>query len=223
MHGDSSTYSLYIAENGDLIHLHLGGSSSSSPSAVPSITDGGWLQGPPTAYHRAQREFPDNGNGDFAQPAIRVRHGAGTTVTRFVYESYEIVEGKRGLDGLPATLGDDGAASTLLIHMKDAVAQLKVTLSYTVFPAYNAFVRSFEVTNYGRQAVTVEAAASFSVDLGRNSQGVEMMQLRGDWAREAQIIRRAVSPGIQGYVKRTQCLSYTQRVTSSMGLSASSL
>lgn len=186
-----------------MIHTHLGGPSSSSPPPAPRIPDGGWLHNPPTGYHRAQREFPDNGNGDFSQPAIRIRHAAGTTVTRFVYDSYEIVEGKKGLNSLPATTGGEMAASTLLIHLRDTVAQLEATLSYSVFPAYNAFVRSFELVNDGDQDVTIEAAASFSVDLGNSVQGLEMIQLSGEWAREAQIIRRTVSPGIQGYGPRT--------------------
>jgi alpha-galactosidase len=70
-------------------------------------------------------------------------------VTVFKYEGYEIVEGKRGLPGLPATYGDRSSASTLLVHLKDEVADLSATLSYAVFPAHNAIVRSFSAKNHG--------------------------------------------------------------------------
>lgn len=156
------------------------------------------MQGPADAYGRAQRELPDNGNGDFGLPAIRVKHGEGTTVTRFEYVSYDIVSGKPGLDGLPATFGKDDEVSTLNVKLRDEVALIDAVLSYSVFPAYNAIARSFKIYNRGRQNAVIEAAASFSVDLGHAAEGRDMIQLSGEWAREAQIIRRTIYPGFQG-------------------------
>lgn len=196
LHGATSTYSFHVSETGDLIHSHFGASSHSPAPPVPQIFDGGWIHGPPEYCGKAQREFPDLGNGDFRQPAIRIRHGDGTVVTAFQYSDYEIVEGKPGIPGLPATFGDATAATTLLIKMVDEIAQLECTLSYAVFPVNDAIVRSVAIRNLGNKDVVVEAAASFSVDLPSGER--EMIGLSGDWGREGQLFRRPIYPGQQG-------------------------
>jgi alpha-galactosidase len=198
LHGATSTYSFHVSPSGDLIHSHFGASSHSPAPLVPQIFDGGWIYGPPEYCGKAQREFPDLGNGDFRQPAIRIRHGDGTVVTAFQYSGYEIVEGKPGIPGLPATFGDATTATTLLIKMVDDIAQLECTLSYTVFPANDAIVRSIAIKNNSDKEVVVEAAASFSVDFPSGER--EMMGLSGDWGREGQVFRRPIFPGQQGYV-----------------------
>lgn len=185
-----------MSDSGDLIHSHFGGPSHSPAPPVPQIFDGGWIYGPPDYAGKAQRELPDLGNGDFRQPAIRIRHGDGTTITSFQYTGYEIVEGKKGISGLPATFGDAGAASTLLIKLADNIAQIDCTLSYSVFPAHNAIVRHTSIANKGSKDVVVEVAASVSVDLPAGDR--EMVGLSGDWGREGQLFRRPIFPGTQG-------------------------
>lgn len=179
-----------------MIHSHFGGSSHSSAPPVPQIFDGGWIYGPPDYAGKAQREFPDLGNGDFRQPAIRIRHGDGTTVTAFEYKGYDILEGKKGITGLPATFGDGIDVSTLLIHMVDNIANLECTLSYSIFPAYDAIARHVSIYNKSKKEVVVEVAASFSVDLPASER--EMIGLSGDWGREGQLFRRPIFPGQQG-------------------------
>jgi alpha-galactosidase len=82
--------------------------------------------------------------------------------------------------------------------MVDEIAQLECCLSYAIFPAHNAIVRSVAVTNNSGQEVVVEAAASFSVDLPASDR--EMIGLSGDWGREGQLFRRPIFPGQQGLV-----------------------
>jgi alpha-galactosidase len=101
------------------------------------------------------------------------------------------------LEGLPATFGEAKDASTLFVYLEDDVAGLKVRMSYTVFPRYNAFVRSWRVENVGKGEVVIEGAKSWSADLGHQEER-EMIQLSGEWAREAQIVRRKIQLGFQG-------------------------
>jgi alpha-galactosidase len=198
LHGTRCTYSFYVSDSGDLIHSHFGGSSHSTTPPVPQIFDGGWIYGPPDYAGKAQRELPDLGNGDFRQPAIRVRHGDGTTITSFKYASYEIVRGKAGIEGLPATHGGHSDATTLFIKLVDDIARLECTISYAIFPAHNAIVRSLSIHNMGVQEVVVEVAASFSIDLPAAER--QMIGLSGDWGREGQLFRRQIYPGQQGRV-----------------------
>lgn len=195
LHGATSTYSFYVSDSGDLIHSHFGGTSHSPSPPVPQIFDGGWIYGPSNYAGKAQREFPDLGNGDFRQPAIRLRHG-GTTVTSLHYTGYEIVEGKVEIEGLPSTWGDASAATTLLVTLVDDIAHIECTLSYSIFPAHDAVVRSVEIRNTGNKEVVVEAAASFSLDFPSGDR--EMIGLSGDWGREGQVFRRPIFAGQQG-------------------------
>lgn len=196
LHGSGCTYSFHVSESGDLINSHFGGPHHSQTPPVSQIFDGGWIYGPPEYAGKAQREFPDLGNGDFRQPAIRIRHGDGTAITAFRYSGYKIVEGKPDLEGLPATFGDASEVTTLLVEMVDEIAKLRCTLSYSVFPAANVIARSVAVHNDSGREVVVEAAASFSVDLPAADR--EMIGLSGDWGREGQLFRRSIYPGQQG-------------------------
>jgi alpha-galactosidase len=142
------------------------------------------------------RELPDSGRGDFRLPAIRIRKRTGNTVLKLEYVSYEIIPGKPKLPGLPATFGEQADVSTLVITMRDPVALISVYVSYFIFPAYDAIARSLRIVNNGSEEVVVEQAASFCVDMPSGEW--EMLQLSGDWAREARIVKRPVVLGTQG-------------------------
>ena len=78
-------------------------------------------------------EYPTHGVGDFRDDAISVRTRGGNTAIQLSYVSHEIIPGKKPLDKLPATFGDEGTCTTLEITCEDAVLDLEVILSYTVF------------------------------------------------------------------------------------------
>ena len=80
------------------------------------------------------QEYPSYGNPDLRSPAVQIKLANGTTVTDFRYYSHEIYNGKKALQGLPATyVENEDEAETLEITLKDELAGLRVILSYTVF------------------------------------------------------------------------------------------
>lgn len=160
--------------------------------SIPEPVVNGWVGLP----GRVRREFPDLGRGDFRSPAVRIRQTAGYTVSELQYQSHEVVAGKPSLPGLPALFGSDQDVSTLVVRMYDNYSAIEVDLSYSVFPAYDAIVRSVNITNMGEGNITVEKLASFSVDLPYTE--LDMIELRGDWARENMRTRRKVEYGTQG-------------------------
>ncbi|KAL4804942.1 Melibiase-domain-containing protein [Aspergillus unguis] len=184
---------------GDLITDHFGGSVSGAVPTPKEPAVNGWVGMP----GRVRREFPDQGRGDFRVPAVRVRQTEGYTVSDFQYQSHEIVAGKTvdKLGGLPALFGDEGEVSTLVVHLYDNYSSVAADLSYSVFPEFDAVVRSVNVTNKGKGNITVEGLASFSVDFPLEE--LEMISLRGDWAREAHRQRRVVDYGVQGFGSST--------------------
>jgi alpha-galactosidase len=195
LHGPSVAYSFHVdPETGELLHRNFGGPLSAPPPlAVPGRADG-WV----THLGRKQREFPDLGRGDFRSPAVRIRHdaGKGHAVVHFKYASHQVVGGKPPLEGLPCTFAEVSDAGTLIVTLHDEVAKLSAHLYYTIIPAHSAIVRSVRIVNHGHASVTIDQAASLSIDLP-NAEW-EMLHLTGDWARESNVIRRKVHPGTQG-------------------------
>lgn len=145
---------------------------------------------------RQRREFPDLGRGDFRVPAFVIRQGEGTTVTDFQYKSHNLVKGKPPIPGLPSTFGEDDDVSTLIVHMYDNYSSIAADLSYSIFPRYDAIARSVNITNQGTGNITVEKLASMSVDLPYDK--LEMVELKGDWAREGMRVQRSIEFGTQG-------------------------
>lgn len=177
---------------GDLVSDHFGAAISGAIPAPKEPAVNGWVGMP----GRIRREFPDQGRGDFRIPAVRIRQTAGYTVSDLQYQSHEVVDGKPALPGLPATFGEAGDVTTLVVHLYDNYSAVAADLSYSVFPEFDAVVRSVNVTNKGRDNITIENLASLSVDFPLED--LDLVSLRGDWAREANRERRRVEYGIQG-------------------------
>ncbi|BCS27802.1 alpha-galactosidase [Aspergillus puulaauensis] len=198
LNGDNVSYRFHVNETtGDLVSDHFGGSVG---GAIPSPKEpavNGWVG----ETGRTRREFPDQGRGDFRIPAVRIRQTAGYAVSDLQYKSHEVVEGKSGLPGLPATFGDAGDVTTLVVHLYDNYSSVAADLSYSIFPRYDAVVRSVNVTNKGEGNITIESLASLSVDF--NYEDLEMISLRGDWAREANLQRSKIDYGVQGFGSNT--------------------
>lgn len=175
-------------DSGDLISDHFGGPSSDfTPPA--SILPWGWND----EKANLRREFPDVGRSDFRLPAIHIEHADGDTVSAFLYKSHQIVQGKPSLPGLPATYGEAGDVTTLIVQLYDNVSDVSAALSYSIFPKYNAIARSFSIANNGTGDIVVERAYSFSTDFPNLD--LEMIEPHGDWAHEFQTVKRKVDYG----------------------------
>ena len=177
----------------DLSSDHFGGPTTDF-LPPPYISPSGWSDN----LANTRREFPDIGRSDFRLPAIHVLHGDGSTVSAFLYDSHEVMAGKPPLPGLPATFGEDGDVSTLMVRLYDNYTDVGATLSYSIFPAYNAIARSFQITNNGTQNISIERAASFSLDLPNLE--LDMIELQGDWAHERNRVKRKIAFGETRYV-----------------------
>lgn len=161
------------------------------PPAQLSRHDGGWSN-----HAHERREFPDLGRGDFRAPALHIKHQAGHTVSHFKYKSHVVIQGKPALSGLPSTFGSEDDVTTLVIRLEDSYSDVVAELSYSVFPNFDAIVRSVKITNNGKDDISIEKLASFSVDFP--SAEYEMLQLQGEWTRECNRLRRKVDYGTQG-------------------------
>lgn len=203
LNGDNVSYRFHVENStGDLLSDHFGGSVTGPiPTEIAGAVNG-WVGRP----GRVRREFPDHGRGDFRTPAIRIRQTAGYTVSDLQYQSYETVKGKPAIEGLPSTFGDEDDVSTLIVHLYDHYSDVAADLYYSIFPKYDAIVRSASVTNKGKGNITIDSLASISVDFP--FEDLEMISLRGDWARENHPERRKVEYGSQGYLPAADFSSF---------------
>lgn len=167
----------------------------------------GPVQGWVNKIGRVRREFPDLGRGDFRVPAFQIKQTAGYTVSDFRYESHEFMQGKPALPGLPSTFGEDGDVSTLVVKLYDNYSSVEAALMYSIFPKYDAIARSVNITNRGNGTIHLEKLASLSVDLPQTE--LDMLEIKGDWAREGMRVRRKVDFGTQGYENSRSSLKST--------------
>ncbi|KAH9873337.1 hypothetical protein J1614_005735 [Plenodomus biglobosus] len=189
LNANGMSYLFHVeADSGDLVSDHFGGPVLDfTPPA--NILPWGWND----EKANVRREFPDLGRSDFRLPAIHIEHDDGDTVSAFLYQSHEVVQGKPSLQGLPATYGEASDVTTLIVQLYDNVSDISAALSYSVFPKYNAIARSFSITNNGTNELVIERAFSFSTDFPNVD--LEMIEPHGDWSHEFQTVKRKVDYG----------------------------
>ncbi|PCS06401.1 alpha-galactosidase [Lactococcus piscium] len=140
------------------------------------------------------QEMPSHGHGDFRNPAVQIKQVNGSSITEFVYDSYEIMAGKPALMGLPATyVESDSEAETLVITLVDHLLELTLKLSYTIFADRQVIARNSFLENKGQESVSIEKIASASLDLV--SQDLELISLAGRHNKEREIERQTVQRG----------------------------
>ncbi|WP_379141048.1 alpha-galactosidase [Paenibacillus sp. sgz500992] len=153
------------------------------------------------SYDTLPQEYPAYGAGDFRNPAYQIQTPDGATVSEALYDQHRIYKGKAALQGLPATyIEQEDEAETLELELLDAVAGLRIILSYTVFSELNAIARSVRFVNEGTEELKILRSLSMSVDF-RDS-AYELLHLSGTWAAERNMERRILAPGMQGVESR---------------------
>jgi alpha-galactosidase len=204
----ATSYIMQIADTGTLAHVYWGRrlQSASWPGMrngkedipAPARPDLGDRNHSPNTQ---LQEFAGYGTGDFRHPAYQVKLANGTTVTDLRYVAHRITAGKPRLDGLPATYAESaGEATTLEIELRDQASGLGVFLSYTAFTQHDAVARSVRFVNKGRAPMRLACAYSASVDFPHAR--FELLHLSGDWARERELFRRPLAPGLQSIESR---------------------
>ena len=140
------------------------------------------------------QEYPQTGNGDFRTCAYGVRQENGSRISSLLYDGYEILPGKRKLQGLPASFGTPADVDTLVIRLRDEVLDLVVELEYNVFDQRGIITRSVRFTNQAQRPVTLTKMLSMSVDF--REQEFDVLTLYGAYNNERNMDRRPLTSGI---------------------------
>lgn len=127
-------------------------------------------------------EYTGHNLGDYREGTLSVRTLSGHTGVALSYISHAIYDGKKALEGLPATFGEKDECKTLEITCEDPTLGLQVVLSYSVFADTDAIARSVRIVNNGSEAIYLTKVLSACIDMDNDD--YEMMTLCGAWGRE---------------------------------------
>ena len=192
------SYIIDILEGGIPAHLYFGKRVEGfNPASILRryglAEDGKW--GPHNCgLDHTPHEYPAHGLGDLKEGALSVRQKDGTRSVDLRVTGYEVIDGKPGIPGLPATFGEN--AKTLLLHLKDELIGLEVTLIYAMFDDVAGVVRHTELHNASDADLFIERAYSMSIEMPDSN--YDLITLSGAWAREREINRRPLAMGEQG-------------------------
>ena len=140
-------------------------------------------------------EYSGNGIGDYRESCIAVKTENGSRTVDLKFVDYDIVNGKPGISGLPASFAGEEEVQTLVVHMMDGGCGIEVDLIYSVFEDEDVITRSVSVKNAGDKDIRLTKVYSACIDM--DDEDFEMLTLHGSWARERQIERRPIAYGKQ--------------------------
>ncbi len=133
-------------------------------------------------------EYSYFGSGDFRTTALRIRNGAGNSVTGFDYVSHKIIrKGRVEIPSLPFAKADD-RTQTLDITLRDTASGCELHLYYTVFYDCDVISRYASVTNKSGGDVVIEKWMSLAIDLPHNN--FDVLTLGGHYANERVYVER---------------------------------
>lgn len=198
------SYIFHVMKNGHLGHLYYGKAlrhrsdfSHLQTYDVPTAASCHVYEDDPAfCLETLRQEYPAYGNSDFREPAISVSKQNNHHTPNFKYESFELLEGKPFLEGLPATYVEKSPeASTLQITLKDEQIQAELTLNYTIFRDKPVITRSASLKNNGTEKLDIERLMGASIDLP--DKDFLFVHLAGAWSRERYVKERKLETGIQ--------------------------
>lgn len=214
LQANQTSYIFQVTEFGHLAHLYWGRKISADGSAsvllqrtFRTFTPIYGRAGLDYSLDTLPQELPAYGNSDLRFPAYRVEQEDGSTVTDLVYKSFRIFAGKPALEGLPAVYVErEDEAHTLEIELVDPSIGLTAVLTYTVYESFDAMTRSLRFVNGGEGDLKLVRAMSMCIDF--QDDDFDMIHLSGSWARERDVERRPLFPGIQAVESRRGASSH---------------
>lgn len=145
------------------------------------------------------------GMGDFRYPAIMVQNNQDLGLD-LRFHAYEIQAGVVNLVGLPSSQAMADEAKTLIIHLKDELLKLQVTLFYTIFGDKPVIATHVEVTNLSTATYTLDKIQSAMLDLEHSN--YELIELVGAYAREKTFQKTPLKQGLMSVNSRRGASSH---------------
>lgn len=202
LQSESTSYIVQVLPSGHLSTLYYGKRLQQRDSYTPMYQNYTLGLGSQTEFNEAHGTFSlettaleisTYGKGDYRTPSIHIEYADGNRTSSFLYKEHRVYQGKKPIQGLPATFQHKDSVTTLEIDMVDQDSCVVVTLVYTVFYENNTIVRRSTIKNGGVEPIQLESCMSMNIDLG--STDYDILSLDGQWIRERHIHKRPVTDG----------------------------
>lgn len=203
---ESSSYIIGVLQSGIVTHIYYGTRipqddmsyyiQNTSCQFSPKLKEGefvGYIDTIP-------QEISTFGRGDFRESSITVQTADGRELSDLRFESYEIINGKPIIEGLPQLNAENSQVQTLKIVLTDSIVNYQVILYYSVFYDEDIIARHTEIKNLSRDSIKINKIASAAVDM--KLEDFEMLTLEGEWGRERNIQRYPLHHGTSSIESR---------------------
>lgn len=193
----NTSYQMKVGKYGFLWHLYYGKKINPfDTSYLIKFADRGFSGNPYEAENdrtysidTLPLEYPCFGTGDFRTSCLEIENIDGSNAVDLRYVSYEIVDGKYSLEGLPAIYqNDNDIAQTLKIYIQDKFTDVKVILYYGVIENRDIITRACKIQNEGKNTIKIQKALSCCLDFPNINQ-MELIHFHGRHAMEREFER----------------------------------
>lgn len=207
---NNTSYVFKVMPTGHLEHLYYGKRINEYDSSIVFKTKHANLNGSAIMYDKAypticmndtNLEVSGRGTGDMRAPAIELVWEDGTNTVDFIFDSYEIINGKNELDTLPTSYGNTDEVNTLKVVLKEKVYPVKLELYYGVYKNSDVITRSMVLINETNSVIKIKRLMSAQLDIPGT--GYVFTTFKGDWANEMNRFDTVVSGSMVVNTSRT--------------------
>ena len=187
----NTTYAFRVLPTGHLEHLYYGRKINTAGAGDALSRKQTTPVGNTISYSKdnaaftleaARLEMSAYGKGDIREPFIELVHSDGSFTSDFLYDSYEIKNGRDALATLPSSYGTVEEAAQLKLILKDKNYGLTLELYYYVYEDRDVIGRGCKLINNSHENVTIRRIMSMLMDI--EGTGYVFTTFNGAWARE---------------------------------------
>ena len=205
LHTEHTTYQIKVDAHGLLKHQYYGRKVIDTDFDYAFLNMDRGFSGNPydcDPYERSvsldtmPQEYTSSDVGDYRLTSLNIMNADGSYGTNLRYDSYEILNVKYSIPGLPAAYAEKSdTVETLIITLKDHGTKTTVKLYYGVFSEKDVITRCAVIINESTAAVHLEKVMSACLDLPFGS--YDLIHFHGRHCMERQVERMPVSHSIQ--------------------------
>lgn len=198
----TSTYQMKVDSHGVLLHTYYGAKTDETDYSYLIVNGDRGFSGQPGdekedrtySLDCCPQEYPVYGNGDYRLTGLKANVEGQMPALDLRYAGHSILDGKYGLEGLPAMFAGKEEAKTLEIVLKDVYEEIYVRLLYGVYEDADVITRAAVIENRTGKNVYLRKVMSACTDFMED--GFELIHFYGKHAMERQMERRSLPHGI---------------------------
>lgn len=163
----NTTYAMQISHGKYVLHLYYGKRTDSLKpykERVVSFCPYDPNIGVKFSLDTVPTELSFFGSGDLRDTGIKIKNQNGDSVTRFLFKSFRVFDGRIEFDNMPYSRGGD---KTLEITYFDGVSGCELRSYYTVFYDTDTITRYVTFENKSRHSLLIEEAMACQIDFER--------------------------------------------------------